>query len=116
MRRFFILFLVLVGVALFITQFTVTDPGYIAIAYQDWLIETSVAAAGIASIIGLILILLFAQLIIFLLQMPVFMRHRRFISRAKKSQYQHMQWTENGLIALAKGNWAKAEKYLIDAA
>ncbi len=106
----FLLFLVLVlagvvGLALLAQQ----DPGYVLLAYREWTVETSLSLLVVTIVIGFGLLYAAIRLIVGGLHLPGNMSRWRRERRANRAR----QSTRRGLIALAEGNWKRAERYLI---
>lgn len=77
------------------------DPGYVLIQFGSWTIETTVIVIAVA----ILLLFVLSKILFWLLDAP--RRAARNIARRRM---------ENGLLALAEGNWSQAEKALQRAA
>jgi HemY protein len=77
------------------------DPGQVLINFGPWTVESSV----LVLIIGLLLLLLAAQLMIWFWRAPVVAARRMREQRA-------LRQLEKGLLALTEGDWSAAEKAL----
>lgn len=89
--------------------FARNDPGYVLIAYGDWSVESSLTLFLIVLIAALFLLDLLLRTTLNIWHLPdrlhTWNRHRR-TRRARRI-------TQRGLISLAEGHWARAEKELI---
>ncbi|MDF2182634.1 heme biosynthesis HemY N-terminal domain-containing protein [Neptuniibacter sp. CAU 1671] len=112
MKKLFLLLLVLLAVGAWLGQKMVEDSGYVLLAYKNTTIETS------------IWVMLFVLVVLF------FALHGtlNLINRGRKRSWKFTAWREHrnqrisrrktlkGLTALAQGNWAQAQKQLVQAA
>lgn len=108
MKRLLILLVVLVA-SVWLGLQVQRDPGYVLLAYQHWAIETSVWVA-LASL--LVLCYTLYSLVKFLSKLsktPGLFRRWKKKQRVLAAQ----KHTMRGLLALAEGQWQKAEKNLI---
>lgn len=94
-----------VGVGLVLTN----EPGYVLIGYGNWTLETTVSLLLFALAIGFAALYLLLRLLAGLKRAPRRLReweHRRTALRARNT-------LNHGLMELAEGNWAGAEKRLL---
>ena len=107
MKLLFLALLVLAAAVGF-TMLAQHDPGYVLLSYSEWAVETSL------SVFLILIALLFSasymvlRLLFGTLHIPgrigYWRRHRRML-RARRA-------TNRGLLALAEGNWPRAERFL----
>ena len=111
MRRLLLLALVLVA-AVALAIVLAREPGYVLIAAGPWRVETSLAFLVAALLAGLLAVWLLARVVAALWRMPgaaARWRRRRRVLRAR-------QGLVRGLLALAEGRWAEAERLLVRSA
>ncbi len=92
-------------VAVAVALLALPDPGYVLIGYGDWSVETTLLVLAIA-LVGLYVAI---RLLAGLRRMPrqmLYWERRRKERRARNA-------LNKGLIELAEGNWATAEKRLV---
>ncbi|MFW1678070.1 heme biosynthesis HemY N-terminal domain-containing protein [Pontibacter sp. JAM-7] len=112
MKKLFLLLLVLLAVGAWLGQKMVEDSGYVLLAYKNTTIETS------------IWVLLLVVVVVFMtLHASI-----NLINRGRQRSWRFTAWREHrnqrisrrktlkGLTALAQGNWAQAQKQLVQAA
>lgn len=97
-----------VGVILLAQQ----DPGYISLHYRGWLVETSLSVFLLVLLVGFVLFYIALRLLWRLWDLPASLL--RLYRRYRRTRAQKLSNT--GLIALAEGNWRRAEKRLSRAA
>lgn len=93
-----------VGLALLAQE----DPGYVLLAWSDWTVETSLSLLVVVLVLGFALLYAGIRLLLGGIHLPGRMAHwsrQRRTARARRS-------TQQGMIALAEGNWKKAERLL----
>jgi len=94
-----------VGLALLAEQ----DPGYVLISQGDWAVETSLT-------LTLVVLLVAFGTLYFLIRAVLNSWHvpRRMRSwRQKRREARARRATQRGLIELAEGHWARAERHLV---
>ena len=101
--------LVLVIVVLAAVMLVRDDPGFVLLRYRDYTIETSLAFALVASIVGVIAIYYLFRFIRGLLRLPATMQRQSVNRRHAKARRQLTQ----GLIDLAEGRFEQAENHLM---
>jgi HemY protein len=98
---YYLIVLALVILAAWLMPILYENPGHVEIVIFDWVLETTVAAMALGFLI-LFIALWFSA---WLLESP-----RRLANRLAR------RGLENGLLALAEGDWKKAEKTLLRSA
>lgn len=92
-----------------ITQFALKDTGYVLLSYGEWTAETSFSFFIVLVVVSFVSLYIALRLLVGLWRMPRqvsrWNQHRRWL-RARRA-------TRRGLIALAEGRWARAERELI---
>lgn len=108
MRTLFFLFLILlvaVGLGFLIHQ----DPGYIVIAYQQWTIATSIWIGLVIVLIAFLVLYFVVRLFKNIVSIPrLLARRRQFLNLQGYQKYM-----TQGVLALAIGDFKKAEKYFV---
>ncbi len=104
--------LAVLGIAISLTLFAQRDPGYVQISYADWSAESSLSLFVLALIIGFFLFHISLRLLTGTWHLPRRLRYWKRHRRTLRSQRR----TNHGLIALAEGNWSRAERLLSRAA
>lgn len=94
-----------VGLALLAQE----DPGYVLLAWGDWTAESTLSLLLVALVIGFALTYMAVRLLVGSWHLPGRMARWRRQQRAEKAR----RSTQQGLLALAEGNWKRAERYLI---
>ena len=107
MRLLFTAIIVLV-VTVIIAVAARDDPGYLVINYRDWVVETSVILAVLVVAAAFVAIYLMLRLFINTRLVP--QRLQRW-QQQRRNERASVSLT-NGLLELAKGDWARAEKAL----
>lgn len=106
--KLLLLTLLVIAVAVGFTMLAQHDPGYFLASYGGWSVESSLSLFILALALGFALFYLFLRLLFGTLHIPTrlgyWRRHRRAL-RARSA-------TNRGLLALAEGNWARAERSL----
>jgi HemY protein len=87
------------------------DSGYVLVAFQHWTIESSIWVAILALVVSYLLLYAILRFIVYLFSLSARFQHWSGHHRSKKSQ----RLTQQGLSALAQGQWKKAEQALIKA-
>ena len=98
------------GVAL--TLFAQQDPGYIMMSYRGWSVETSLTLLLLAVLLSFVVLYLALRLLWGIWQLPLSLHH--WLRRRRQRVVQRR--TQRGLLALAEGHWALAERQLSKAA
>jgi HemY protein len=111
MRLLFAILLVL-GVTIGLTLIAQHDPGYLLLTYAGWSVESSLSLFLVALILAFFAFYLAMRVLIGTWHLPKRMSFWQRERRAMRSRVR----TNRGLIALAEGNWARAEKLLSRAA
>lgn len=111
MRLIFIALLVL-GATVGFTLVAQRDPGYVLLNYSGWSVETSFSIFLLALILGFSAFHIALRLLSGTWHLPARLAYWRRHRRAIRSR----RLTNQGLIALAEGNWVRAEKKLSRAA
>ncbi len=111
--RYFILGLLILGITVGVTVLVVQqNPGYVLLNYGGWSMETSFNIFAMLAVLTFVLLYFTVRLILGAWHLPSrmsFWGHNRRAANARKL-------TNQGLIALAEANWARAEKLLSNAA
>lgn len=94
-----------VGLALLAEQ----DPGYVLVTWQDWALETSLTFATVVVLLTFAALYFVIRSLLNSLHVPGRMRHWRQHRRAARAR----RATQRGLIELAEGHWARAERDLV---
>jgi HemY protein len=107
MKLLFLTLLVLAAAVGF-TLFAQHDPGYMLMSYGGWSVESSLSLFLLATAICFVVFYLLMRLFFGTLHIPgrlgYWRRHRQAL-RARTA-------TNRGLMALAEGNWPRAERFL----
>lgn len=110
--RFLFAAILVLGAAIGLTLVAQRDPGYVLINYAGWSVESSLSLFLLALTIAFTALYLTIRLLSGTWHLPkrltYWQRQRRSIRSRRR--------TNHGLIALAEGNWAKAERLLSRAA
>lgn len=106
--RFIFIALVLVGALIGLTLLAQQDPGYVLINYRGWSVESSLSLLLIATFITFVAFYILLRLLTGAWLLPSRLANMGSRRRANRSH----KLTNQGLIALAEGNWAQAEKKL----
>lgn len=110
--RVLIIVLLVLGTAVGFTLLAQRDPGYVLINYAGWSIESSFSIFLLATAIAFFAFYLLLRLLFGTLHLP-----RRVLWWRRHHQAAHArELTNKGMLALAEGNWARAEKKLSRAA
>lgn len=104
--------LFVLGIAIILTLFAQNDPGYVQISYADWSAESSLSLFVLALFATFFLFYLALRLFFGAFRLPRRLGYWQRRRRVMRSQIR----TNRGLIALAEGNWANAERLLSRAA
>jgi HemY protein len=110
--RFLFTALLVLGITIGLTLLAQRDPGYVLINYAGWSVESSLSLFMVVTVLAFLAFYLAIRLLSGTWHLPQRMRHWKRRSRAARSRVR----TNRGLIALAEGNWASAEKLLSRAA
>lgn len=111
MRYLFIL-LLLLGAIVGFTLFSQHDPGYVLLNYSGWTVETSLSVLLLSLLLAFVVLHIFLRLLSGTLHLPSRLAGMQRERRARHAR----KLTNEGLIALAEGHWAQAEKKLSRAA
>lgn len=111
MRLLFAAILVL-GASIGLTLIAQRDPGYVLINYAGWSVESSLSLFLLALAVGFTAVYLAIRLLSGTWHLPMRLGYWQRQRRAMRARLR----TNRGLIALAEGNWAKAERLLSRAA
>jgi len=112
MRRALLILLLLVATAVLIGLAVVEDPGYVLIAYKNFRYESSLWAA-----VALIAVVWLAVYLIRLLLSLVFVSGGVVNPWSRRNRKRRVQLaSEQGLLDLAEGRWARAVRHLQRAA
>jgi HemY protein len=106
--RFLLLTLLVLAGAAGLALLARQDPGYVLFAYRGWTAETSLALVVVALLLAFTALYACVRLLVGSWRLP-----QRFGSwRRGRHALRARVATRRGLIALAEGNWPKAERYL----
>ncbi len=108
----FIIYLLLLILAVWAGVKIAVDPGFAIFAYQHWTVEMPLWFFGLALVV---LFLLVYMLIAFLKGTSRVSKHIKMLNKQHKLAIAHRK-TSKGLLELAEGNWEQAEKLLIKGA
>ncbi len=100
--------LTVLGIAIALTLFAQHDPGYVLITYANWSVESSLSLFLIVLVAFFALLYLTLRLLTGAWRLPKRLRYWKRGRRSIRSQLR----TNRGLIALAEGNWTRAERLL----
>ncbi|MGE3920954.1 MAG: heme biosynthesis HemY N-terminal domain-containing protein [Gammaproteobacteria bacterium] len=107
MIRLFIFLVLLVG-AVLLGLLIKAEPGYMLIAYKHWTIEMPLWFGILGIIVSFWILYWIVKFLAVTFGLPDRVRFWSGRRRLRKAQHK----TNQGLIALAEGNWLVAEKYL----
>ncbi|CAN5322661.1 heme biosynthesis protein HemY [soil metagenome] len=110
MRRFIILLLILIGAVWLGIQIN-KDPGYVLLAYHQWTIELPLWFAFIVFVLTTLLVYVMLRLIHQAGSLSWRIHEWSQQRRLRRSRLR----TNRGLLDLAEGNWANAERNLLRA-
>ena len=111
MKRF-LLYLFIFAVAIYFGLQIVKDPGYALFAYGQWTMEMPLWFLAVVFVLLFFLMQLGCNIVSFILS-----GCKRLGGYLENWQQQRAQkLTNQGLLQLAEGNWAKAESLLVKAA
>lgn len=112
MKSKLLLLLILLALGGFIGHQMLQGQGYVLISFRDYVIETSFWVAAALFVLGSVALFLCLQLLLALLNI-----NSRFrVWRSARSERKAMDTTVAGLLALAEGDWKKAQKLLVSGA
>lgn len=106
--RFLLKLLLILIIAVVLALFARDDPGFVLVGHGDWMLETSLSLVVVLTVLGFLIVYLSLRFLINAWGLPRRLgqwRRRRSVAKVRKS-------THRGLLALAAGHWAKAERYL----
>ncbi|MCW8918164.1 MAG: heme biosynthesis protein HemY [Gammaproteobacteria bacterium] len=106
--RLLLVALLVLAAAVGFTLLAQHDPGYLLLSYGGWSVESSLSLFLLAIAIGFVLFYLVLRLLFGTLHLPgrlAYWRRQRRALRARRA-------TNRGLLALAEGNWPRAERFL----
>jgi len=112
MRVLFILAVVVLLVGALVGELIVQDPGYVLINYQQTTLETSIWGLALITVIGFVGLHLALRLVSYLAGR----RGKLLRWNSNRGRQRANRQTERGLIALAAGEWSKAQRLLSGAA
>lgn len=107
--RFLITLLLVLLATVAVTLLILQEPGYVLVAYEQWTVEMTLSVLLGALILSFALLYLTIRLLRNVWLLPRKMREGKKARRRLRATI----GTDRGLLALAEGNWAKAEKLLI---
>jgi HemY protein len=107
MRLLFAALLVL-GTTIALTLLAQSDPGYVLFSYAGWSVESSLSLFVVVLALAFAAFYLAIRLLLGTWHLPKSLGFWQRERRAMRSRRR----TNRGLIALAEGNWASAEKHL----
>lgn len=107
--RFLITLLLVLLASVAISLLILQEPGYVLVVYEQWTVEMTLSVLLGALILSFALLYLTIRLLRNVWLMPLKMREWKKTRRRLRATV----GTDRGLLALAEGNWAKAEKLLI---
>jgi len=110
--RFLFIALLVLGATVGYTLVAQQDPGYVLINYSGWSVESSFSLLLLALLVAFALFHIALRLLSGTWHLPGRLAYWRRHRRAIRSR----RLTNQGLIALAEGNWKRAEKKLSRAA
>ncbi len=111
MKNLFVLFLLL-AFSVWLGLMVQSDPGYALFAYHQWTLETPLWFVAGCWLVSLILFYVIFKLI----HSGFFITQKITTWRYKSQVKEAAQKTSKGLIALAEGQWAQAENFLLASA
>ncbi|HEY0635868.1 MAG TPA: heme biosynthesis HemY N-terminal domain-containing protein [Gammaproteobacteria bacterium] len=107
--RFLITLLLVLVATVALAVLVLQEPGYVLVVYEEWAVETTLSLLIGALVAGFILLYLLIRLLRNVWLLPQRMAEWKRARRRMRAT----AGTNRGLLALAEGNWAKAEKMLI---
>lgn len=107
MKLLFVTLLVLAAAVGF-TLFAQHDPGYLLMSYGGWSVESSLSLFLLAIALCFVIFYLVIRLLFGTLHIPGRLGYWRRQRRALRARHA----TNRGLLALAEGNWPRAERFL----
>ena len=107
--RFFITLLLVLLAAVVAGVMILQEPGYVLVVYQQWAMETTLSLLLGALVLSFALLYVTIRLLRKAWLLPRIIREQK---KARRRLRAHIG-TDRGLLALAEGNWAKAERQLI---
>ncbi len=110
--RFLFAAILVLGVTIGLTLIAQRDPGYVLINYAGWSIESSLSLFLLALAVAFTAFYLAIRLLSGTWHLP---RRLGYWQRQRRAMRSRLR-TNRGLIALAEGNWARAERLLSRAA
>jgi len=110
--RFLVAALLVLGTAILLTLLAHRDPGYVLISYGGWSIESSLSLF----LVAMVLVIAVSYTAVRLLSATWHLPHHLNYWQRQRRLARSIRRTNRGLIALAEGNWAQAEKDLSRAA
>ncbi len=100
--------LLVLGITIALTLFAQRDPGYVQISHADWSAETSLSLFVLALAVVFFLFYVALRLLSGTWRLP---KRLGYWKRQRRAMRSHVR-TNRGLIALAEGHWANAERLL----
>jgi len=110
--RFLFAALLVLAVTIGLTLVAQRDPGYVLISYGGWSMETSLSLFLVAVALAFAVLYLAVRLLAGTWHLPLRLSYWQRQRRALRARRR----TNRGLIALAEGNWSRAERDLSRAA
>jgi len=107
--RFLITLLLVLVATVAAAVLMMQEPGYVLIVYQQWAIESTLVVLIGGAIVSFALLYLLIRMLRIVWLLPQKAREQKRARRRMRATV----GTDRGLLALAEGNWAKAEKLLI---
>lgn len=108
MKLLFIILVTLI-IAVGVALVTLKDPGYVLVAVGPWTLETTLALSIMALVVAFVAVYFALRTGMRLWGVPRGLRHWR----QRQRQRQAMRALTRGLIELAEGHWAAAEKHVL---
>lgn len=102
------LLLAAVVAAVAVALLVLRDPGYVLIAYGHWRVETTLSLAAVVALLGFVAFYLLLRSVSGARHLPGRVRHWRVQRAARRSRGA----LTRGLLQLAEGRWADAERTL----
>lgn len=96
-------------VAVVIALLAMEDPGYVLIAVGEWTVETTLALAGLIIALSFFTVYYLARVVHKVLAVPGGVREWK----KQRREHKAMKSLTRGLIDLAEGHWAAAEKKVL---
>jgi len=111
-RSNFVFLVIMVSFSLLVAEFILNDPGYVLLAYESYVLETSLFVAFLVTVLFAVV----AALLVYLASRLLGVRSGLSQWITARGVKLARQKTTLGLIELAEGHWSKARKLLDEAA